>query len=199
MRFHQIHKLLIITLILISLSAFTNKKPKIYVNKDNLITNDSTPETIISSKKAIVSNKKSKLYKMYLDYCNEIVVDTIQQTGYLVFDTLRVSSIPVNKLYFGKPIIKSVQISKEIANIIVMDTVWNLIEAPEYRSTWKYYVLAKNPIPKTKRIDIDYSNKIIVSRPKEYPMKRSKPLVFRDWKKYIYKKTGRISPAGQYY
>lgn len=199
MRFHQIHKSLIITLLIISLCAFTNKKPKIYVNKDNLITNDTIPETIISSKKAIVSNKKAKLYKIYLDYCNEIVVDTIQQTGYLVFDTLRVSSIPVNKLYFGKPIIKSVQISKEIANIIVMDTVWNLIEAPEYRSTWEYYVLAKNPIPKTKTIDIDYSNKIIVSRPKEYPMKRSKPLVFRDWKKYIYKKTGRISPAGQYY
>ena len=198
MKFHQIQKSLIITLLFISLCALTNKKSNIYVNKDNLIANDTTPEPIISSKKAIVSNKKSKLYKIYRDYCNEIVVDTIQQTGYLVFDTLRVSSIPVNKLYFGKPIINSVQISKEIANIIVIDTVWNLMEAPEYRSTWEYYVLAKNPIPKTKKIDIDYSNKIIVSRPKEYTMKRSKPLVFSDWKKYIYKKTSGTSPTEEY-
>ena len=45
--------------------------------------------------------------------------------------------------YLGKPIIKSLIISKELANIIVMDTIWNLIEAPEYRSTWEYYVLCQ--------------------------------------------------------
>lgn len=162
------------------------------MNNDNTITSDTIPEVIVSS-------AKSERYKIYLKYCNELVIDTILQTGYLDFDTLRVPSIPVNKLYFGKPIIKSLQISKELANIIVMDTIWNLIEAPEYRSTWEYYVLAKHPMPITKIIEIDYSNKIIVSRPKEFTMKRSKPLSISDWDKYINNKSNRNSPTEQYF
>jgi hypothetical protein len=178
MKFQLIPKLLIITTLLISFYAFTNGKLQIDVNTDNSITNDTIPEVIGSSSKA-------ERYKIYLDYCNEIVRDTILQTGYLKFDTLRVSSIPANNLYFGKPIIKSVQISKNAANIIVMDTIWNSVEAPEYRSTWDYYILAKHPVTTEKIVEIDYSNKIIVSRPKEYLMKRSKPLSISDWDKYI--------------
>lgn len=178
MKFQLYQKLLITIILLISFYAFTNRELQIYVNIDNTITNDTIPEVIGSGSKA-------ERYKIYLDSCNEIVKDTILQTGYLKFDTLRVSSIPANNLYFGKPIIKSVQISKELANIIVMDTIWNLIEAPEYRSTWDYYVLAKHPVPINKIVEIDYSNKIIVSRPKEYMMKRSKPLSISDWDKYI--------------
>lgn len=186
-------KLLITTILLISFYAFTNRKPQIYVNNDNMITNDTIPEIIVSSSKA-------KRYKIYLNYCNEIVKDTILQTGYLNFDTLRVNSIPMNKLYFGKPVIKSLQISKELANIIVMDTIWNLIEAPEYRSTWEYYVLAKHPMPPVKKIvEIDYSNKIVVSRLKEYLMKRSKPLPISDWDKYINNKSSRNSTTEQYF
>lgn len=192
MKFLQIHKSLIIIMILISFYAFANKKPQIYINNDNLISHDTIPEIVVSSKKA-------EKYKFYLNYCNELVKDTILQTGYLDFDTLRISSIPVNKLYFGKLIVKSVQISKELANIIVMDTIWNLIEVPEYRSTWDYYVLAKHPMPISKIIEIDYSDKIIVSRPKEFTMKRSKPLVFSDWDKYINNKTDRTSPTEQYF
>ncbi len=200
MKFELIPKQLIIITLLTSLCAFGNKKPYPSINNDNTITNDTIPEIIVSSKKAKVFSKKAKLYKIYLNYCNEIVTDTILQTGYLNFDTLRVPSIPANKLYFGNPIIKSVQISKELANIIVMDTIWNLIEAPEYRSTWEYYVLAKHPMPPVKKIvEIDYSNKIIVSRPKEYFMKRSKPLPISDWDKYIYNKSSRNSPTEQYF
>jgi hypothetical protein len=192
MRIKSIQKLVITIIVLISFCAFTNKKPLIYVNNNKVITNDTIPEVIVSSAKA-------KRYKVYLNYCNEIVKDTILQTGYLNFDTLRIASIPVNKIYFGKPIIKSVQISKELANIIVMDTIWNVIEAPEYRSTWEYYVLAKHPMPITKIVEIDYSNKIIVTRLREYLMKRSKPLPISDWDKYIYNKSGRNSPTEQYF
>jgi len=185
-------RILITIVLLISFYAFTNRKPQISVNNDNMITNDTIPEIIVSSTKAL-------RYKIYLNHCNEIVKDTILQTGYLDFDTLRVSSIPVNKLYFGKPVIKSLQISKELANIIVMDTIWNLIEAPEYRSTWEYYVLAKHPMPAKKIVEIDYTNKIIVSRLREYAMKRSKPLPISDWDKYINNKSGRNSPTEQYF
>lgn len=192
MKFHPIPILLISIIVLISFYAFTNTKPQIYLNNDITITNDTIPEIIVSSTKA-------KRYTIYLNYCNEIVKDTILQTGYLNFDTLRVTSIPVNRLYFGKPIIKSLEISKELANIIVMDTIWNLIEAPEYRSTWEYYVLAKHPMPIKKIVEIDYSNKIIVSRQKEYTMKRSKPLPISDWDKYINNKSGRNSTTEQYF
>lgn len=193
MKFQFTHKTLITIILLISCYAFTNRKPEIYVNKEKSITNDTIPEIVVSSAKA-------KRYKAYLDHCNEIVKDTILQTGFLNFDTLRVNSIPVNRLYFGKPIIKSLQISKELANIIVMDTIWNLIEAPEYRSTWEYYVLAKHPMPPAKNtVEIDYTNKIIVSRPKVYLMKRSKPLPISDWDKYINNKSSRNSPTEQYF
>jgi len=192
MKFQPIPKLLITIILLISFYAFTNMKPQIYLNNDNTITNDTIPEIIVSSAKA-------KSYKIYLNYCNEIVKDTILQTGYLNFDTLRVNSIPVNKIYFGKPVIKSLQISKELANIIVMDTIWNLIEAPEYRSTWEYYVLAKHPMPVKKIVEIDYTNKIIVTRLREYMMKRSKPLPISDWDKYINNKSSRNSPTEQYF
>jgi hypothetical protein len=185
-------RLLVTIILLISIYAFTNRVPQIIVNKDITITNDTIPEVIVSSAKA-------ERYKIYLNYCNQIVKDTILETGYLNFDTLRVSSIPVNKLYFGKPVIKALQISKELANIIVMDTIWNIIEAPEYRSTWEYYVLAKHPMPVMKIVEIDYTNKIIVTRLKEYLMKRSKPLPISDWDKYINNKSGRNSPTEQYF
>jgi hypothetical protein len=179
-------------MLFISVCAFTNKNPLINVTKDKLITQDTIPEIIVST-------KKEGGYTVYLKYCNEIVIDTILQTGYLDFDTLRVSSIPENKLHMGKPIIKSLQISKELANIIVMDTIWNLIEAPEYRSTWEYYVLAKHPMPAKEIVKVDYSNKIIVTRLREYLMKRSKPLPKNEWEKYIKNKSGRNSPTEQYF
>jgi hypothetical protein len=185
-------KSLITIILLISFYAFTNKNPEIYLNNDNSISNDTIPEIIVSS-------KKEGGYTVYLKYCNEIVIDTILQTGYLDFDTLRVSSIPENKLHMGRPIIKSLQISKELANIIVMDTIWNLIEAPEYRSTWEYYILAKHPMPAKEIVEVDYSNKIIVTRLKEYLMKRSKPLPKSEWEKYINNKSGRNAPTEQYF
>ena len=199
MKFQRIHKLLIAIILLVGFCAFTDKKPQNPVSKGNAITNDTIPEVIVSSPK-LISKSKSDRYKIYLKYCNEIVKDTILQTGYLDFDTLRVSSIPGNKLYFGKSIIKSLQLSKELANIIVMDTIWNKIEAPEYRSTWEYYVLAKHPMPAKKNIiEIDYTNKIIVTRLREYMMKRSKPLPISDWDKYINNKSSRNSPTEQYF
>ena len=85
-------------------------------------------------------------YQIYLNDCNTIVKDTIRESGYINFDTIRVTSIPEDMIYFNKPVIKSIQISEGIANIIVADTIWNIIEAPEYRSTWEYYELAKNPM-----------------------------------------------------
>ena len=192
MKFQLKHRSLIIIMLFISFCAFTNKKPLIYANNYSLITQDTIPEIIVSS-------KKEGGYTVYLNYCNEIVIDTILQTGFLDFDTLRVSSVPENKLHFGKPIIKSLQISKQLANIIVMDTIWNLIEAPEYRSTWEYYILAKHPMPVKEIVEIDYSNKIIVTRLKEYMMKRSKPLPKSDWEKYINNKSNRNSPTEQYF
>jgi len=192
MKFRLKHKLLIIIILFISFCAFTSKKPLPDVNKDNMITQDTIPEIIVSS-------KKEGGYTVYLKYCNEIVIDTILQTGYLDFDTLRVSSIPENNLHLGKPIIKSLQISKELANIIVMDTIWNLTEAPEYRSTWEYYILAKHPMPVKEIVEIDYSNKIIVTRLRKYMMKRSKPLPKSDWEKYIQNKSSRNSRTEQYF
>jgi len=210
MKFHIIHKSSIIIALLLIFCAFTSKKPLIYINNDYTITKDTIPENMVSSKndnkiaqdsipEIIVSSKKEGGYTVYLNYCNEIVIDTILQTGYLDFDTLRVSSIPENKLHFGKPIIKSLQISKELANIIVMDTIWNLLEAPEYRSTWEYYILAKHPMPVKEIVEIDYSNKIIVTRLREYMMKRNKPLPKSDWEKYIKNKSIRNSPTEQYF
>ena len=84
------------------------------------MTGDTIPEIVVST-------NKTEGYKIYLNHCNELVIDTILQSGYLDFDTLRVVSIPANQLYFGKMIIKSLQISKDLANIIVQDTIWNAI------------------------------------------------------------------------
>jgi hypothetical protein len=178
--------------------TLTNTEPQIYLNKDNTFTNDTIPEIIVSSKKTS-SSKKAELYKIYLSYCNEIVKDTILQTGYLKFDTLSVSSIPADKIYLGKPIIKSVQISNDLANIVLADTIWNLLEAPEYRSSYDYYVLAKHPVPIRKIVYFDYSDKIIVKRPKVYTFKRSKPLLFNDWDKYINNKSYRTSTIEQFF
>ncbi|MDP3181171.1 MAG: hypothetical protein Q8M67_05120, partial [Bacteroidota bacterium] len=99
-------------------------------------------------------------------------------------DTIRVTSIPEDLIYFNKPVIESIQISKGIANIIVADTIWNVNEIPEYRSTYDYYVLGKNPMPIPNKIKPDYSNKIIVFRMRVYTWKKRKPLIFKEWDQY---------------
>lgn len=128
-----------------------------------------------------VTLTKEESYEIYLNDCNTIVKDTIRESGYINFDTIRVTSIPEDMIYFNKPVIKSVQLSNGIANIITTDTIWNVIEAPEYRSTWEYYVFTKNQMPKSNKIDPDYSNKIIVFRTKVYTWKKRKPLTFKEW------------------
>lgn len=190
--FHLKNKLLIFTVLFSILCAFTSGKPDFYINKNHRTTNDTIPEIV-------VSGTKTGLYTIYLNYCNELVIDTILQSGYLNFDTMRVASIPVNSLYFGKTIIKSLQLSKDLANIIVMDTIWNLLEVPEYQSTYDYYILAKHPMPAKKSDDFDYSNKIIVFRPKVFTLKRSKPLPYNDWDKYINNKPNRRTTTEQYF
>ena len=191
-------KSLIIVVLYCAIYTSADTEPQIYLNKDNTLRIDTIPEIVVTSKKSVPS-KKAELYEIYLNYCNEIVKDTILQTGYLKFDTLIVPSIPVNKFYFGKPIIKSFQISKEIANIVLADTIWNLLEPPEYRSTSDYYVLAKHPVPIRNIVFFDYSDKIIVTRPKVYSFKRSKPLIFDDWDKYINNKSNRTSTTEQFF
>ena len=191
-------KSLIIIVLYFAFYTLTDTAPQIYLNKKKTLLADTIPEIVVTSKKT-ESNKKTDLYNIYLNYCNEIVKDTILQTGYLKFDTLIVSSIPTNKFYFGKPIVKSFQISKEIANIVLADTIWNLLEPPEYRSTSDYYVLAKHPVPIRNIVFFDYSDKIIVTRPKVYSFKRSKPLIFDDWDKYIINKSNRTSTNEQFF
>jgi hypothetical protein len=123
-------------------------------------------------------------YQVYLNDCNTIVKDTIWESGYINFDTIRVTSIPGDLLYFNKPVVKSVQISNGVANIIVADTIWSVIKPPEYRSSWDYYVLAKNPMPVSNKINQDYHNKKIVFRMKVYTWKKRNPLSFNEWEQY---------------
>jgi len=191
-------KSLIIIMLYFAFYTLTDTEPQIYLNKDNTLRIDTIPEIVVTSKKT-ESSKKTELYNIYLNYCNEIVKDTILQTGYLKFDTLIVSSIPANKIYFGKPIVKSFQISKEIANIVLADTIWNLLEPPEYRSSADYYFFTKLPVPIRNIVFFDYSDKIIVTRPKVYAFKRSKPLLFNDWDKYINNKPNRTSTTEQFF
>ena len=191
-KFRIFNKLLIIPVLYIAICAFS-------VNRTNLIASNSFRMTGDTIPEIVVSTNKTEGYKIYLNHCNELVIDTILQSGYLDFDTLRVVSIPANQLYFGKMIIKSLQISKDLANIIVQDTIWNAIEAPEYRSTYDYYVLAAYPMPEPKKIEIDYTNKIIVFRPRVYTLKRSKPLPYNDWDRFINNKPTRTSTTEQYF
>lgn len=189
--FQSKNKLLLIMVLFSILCAFTNSRPDFYINKYPRSTNDTIQEIVVSG--------KTERYKIYLNYCNELVIDTILQSGYLNFDTMRVASIPVSSFYLGKTIIKSLQITKDLANIIVMDTIWNLLEAPEYRSTYDYYILAKNPLPPKKTDNFDYSNKVIVFKPKVFTLKRSKPLPYNDWDKYINNKQNRRTTIEQYF
>ena len=178
-------KLFIIVILFVSVCATAKTKHQSFLNGVYRVSNDSIKE-------AIVSLTKEESYKIYLNDCNTIVKDTIRESGYINFDTIRVTSIPEDMIYFNKPVIKSVQISNGIADIIVADTIWNVIEAPEYRSTWEYYFLAKNPIPISKKINTDYSNKIIVFRMRVYTWKNRKPLILKEWDEYI--STARNSP-----
>lgn len=177
------------------ISFFANAKSKyeLNLNDDYRFTKDTIEEVTVSL-------TKEERYQLYLKDCNTIVTDTIQESGYLNFDTIRVSAIPENMTYLNKPVIKSVQLSKGIANIIVADTIWNVIDAPEYRSTWEYYVLAKNPMPISNKIQIDLSDKIVVFRMRVYTWKKRKPLILKDWDKYINnKKPSRNSLNEQYF
>ncbi|MFA5327366.1 MAG: hypothetical protein WC384_06215 [Prolixibacteraceae bacterium] len=185
-------KSLIFILLFASLCAFSKTKPLVFRNECNTSTQDTIPEIVVQI-------SKSERYKIYLKDCNEVIMDTILQTGYIKFDTIRVSSIPSNNMYSGKTIIKSLKISKDITNIIVADTVWNELGTPEYRSSWNYYVLANHPIPASSKKSPEYSHKIIVSRPKVYAWKKSKPLDFNEWTKYIYSKPTRTKTKEQYF
>ena len=171
-------KLFIIVLLFVSVCATAKTKHQSFRNDDYRISKDTIEEDT-------VSQTKEERYKIYLNDCNTIVEDTIRESGYINFDTIIVSSIPEDMIYFNKPVIKSVQLSNGIVNIIVADTIWNVIEAPEYRSTWEYYRLAKNPIPISKKINLDYSKKIIVFKMRVYTWKKRKPLILKEWDKYI--------------
>mgnify|MGYP001810229635 FL=1 len=161
-------------MLFVSVRATTETTHQLFLNGSYKVSIDTIEEVPVS-----LTKKES--YEIYLNDCNTIVKDTIRESGYINFDTIRVSSIPKDMMYFNKPVIKSVQISNGIANIIVTDTTWNVIEAPEYRSAWEYYVLAKNQMPKSNEINPDYSNKIMVFRMKVYTWKKRKPLTFEDW------------------
>jgi hypothetical protein len=167
-------KLFIILILFISVWANAKTKYPSFLNGASRVSIDTIKEVTAS-----LTKKES--YEIYLNDCNTIVKDTIRESGYINFDTIRVSSIPEDMMYFNKPVIKSVQLSNGIANIIVADTTWNVIRAPEYRSTWEYYILAKNQMPKSNKINPDYSNKIMVFRMKVYTWKKRKPLTFEDW------------------
>lgn len=171
-------KLFIIVMLFVSVCAAAKTKYQSFLNDDYSISKDTIEEVTVSL-------TKKERYKIYLNDCNTIVKDTIRESGYINFDTIRVTSIPEDMIYFNKPVIKSVQISIGIANIIVVDTIWNVIEAPEYRSTWEYYVLAKNPMPISNKIHPDYSHKIIVFRMRVYTWEKRKPLSLKEWDKYI--------------
>jgi len=186
-------KLFIIVILFVSVCATAKTKHQSFLNGVYRVSNDSIKE-------AIVSLTKEESYKIYLNDCNTIVKDTIRESGYINFDTIRVTSIPEDMIYFNKPVIKSVQISNGIADIIVADTIWNVIEVPEYRSTYDYYVLAKHPIPISNQIIPDYSDKIIVFRMKVFTWKKRKPLILKEWDKYINnKKSSRNSINEQYF
>jgi hypothetical protein len=186
-------KLFVILFSFISFYGYSKTKPEAFLINYKTISNDTIDEITVSS-------SKLERYKIYLEDCNEIVKDTITQTGFLEFDTIRVVSVPESKLFSGKSIIKSVEISQGIANIIVVDTIWNDLEAPEYRSTWEYYVLAKHPIPISNEPIFDYSDKILVFRQKVYVWKKRKPLIFDEWDKFINnKKSSRKFQSEQYF
>jgi hypothetical protein len=169
-QFSRMTKLLIIFILFISVCANAKTKHQSFLTGIHNVSND--------------SNEIEESYKIYLNDCNTIIKDTIRESGYINFDTIRVTSIPEDHIYFNKPVVKSVQISNGVANIIVADTIWNVIKAPEYRSSWDYYVLAKNPIPISNRINPDYYNKKIVFRMKVYSWKKSKPLIYKEWDQY---------------
>ncbi len=185
-------KLLTIILLFASLCALSKTAPRGCLNACIAITTDTIPEIVVQI-------SKSDRYNIYLKDCNQLITDTILQTGYIQFDTIRAKTIPANPTYFGKRIVKAVQLSVEIANIVVADTVWNEINAPEYRSSWNYYFLAHHPMPEVKLPDFDYSDKIIVKRLREYTWKKSRPLDFNDWEKYIYNKPVRTSQKENYF
>lgn len=185
-------KLLILIVLFLSFCSFTITKPLINLNERHTITQDTIPEVLISL-------TKKERYKLYLNDCNTVVQDTILQSGYLKFDTIRLQSIPENEIYLGKVIVKSIQVSNDFANIITRDTVWNEIGIPEYRSTYNYYVLAKHPLPIKKITEIDFWNKIMVSRLMAITWKKSKPLLYNDWEKYINNKSNRSSTTEQYF
>jgi len=170
-------KLIIIIILFTSVCATAKTKYQSYLNGVRV-----SSDTI---EKVTGSLTKEESYEIYLKDCNTIVKDTIRESGYINFDTIRVTSIPEDMIYFNKPVIKSVQLSKGVANIIVADTIWNVIEAPEYRSTWEYYVFAKKPMSLSNKINPDYSNKIIVFRMRVYTWKKRKPLLFKEWDKNI--------------
>lgn len=170
-------KLSIIVMLFISVCATAKTKHQSLLNGVTV--------SIDTIEESTLPLTKEESYELYLNDCNTIVKDTIRQSGYISFDTIRVSSIPEDRIYLNKPVIKSVQLSGENAIIIVADTIWNEMEAPEYRSTWEYYVLAKNPMPESNTINSDYSNKNIVFRMTVYSWKKRKPLSSVEWDKYI--------------
>ncbi len=171
-------KLFIIAMLFVSVCANANTKHQSFQNDDYMISTDTTEEITTSL-------TKEESYKIYLNDCNTIIKDTIRESGYINYDTIRVSSIPEDMIYFDKPVIKSVQLSKGVANIIVADTIWNVIEAPEYRSGSENKVLANNAMPISNKIIPDYSNKIIIFRMRVYSWKKRKPLTLKEWDKNI--------------
>lgn len=85
----------IVVMLFVSVCATSKTKHQLFLIDDYRISKDTIEEVTASL-------TKEERYKIYVNDCNTIVKDTIRESRYINFDTIRVTSIPEDMIYFNK-------------------------------------------------------------------------------------------------
>jgi hypothetical protein len=75
---------------------------------------------------------KAQRYATYTSKCNTMETITVQESGYLKYDTLIVATNPTKTTYYGKFILNKVFIDNNKIWIVTVDTIWNTKPIPIY-------------------------------------------------------------------
>ena len=138
----------------------------------------------------VFAKSKKAEYKNYLAKCEQIIIDTVQQSGYVRFDTILVKVYPYENIFMldnaKRYITRRVPIKGKGYLIMLKDTIWSDLPALEYRSSSYYYQYPGHEVPKKPYVYKDLSKEIIVFRKAIIKSKRERPLSYKEWLNTIY-------------
>lgn len=135
----------------------------------------------------VFSQTKAKRYKIYYADCISTFTDTFQWSGYVRYDTIKVTTAPLTNTYTYKyakrEVIRVVKRNTTGYILVLKDTVWVKLALPTYASSYYYYQYSGYKMHVRAPDLTNYSNKQIVFKTKVATFKKDRPISYTAWAK----------------